>query len=521
LEIRQYINIVRRWWWLIGLLSVVGGVAAFAASYLGQSTYESSTTVLINQAPGALPSADAVLSGQRVAATYAELLHQRPILQEVITNLGLKVNPEDLDKQIRITPVRDTNLLVVYVRDTNPDQAARIANEIVRVFIEQNLNFQTSRYAASLESLQNEMTAAQADIDRTETTLRTLDNATTPEQIAQQTRLQDLLTQQRTNYTSLLDKYEEIRLAQTQTTDKVAVVEEALPGTPVQNVVTVLLLGVVVGLFVGFGSALAIESIRGSIRTVEELEEISGVPTLGTIGRISVKTPDEALITVTKPRSPIAEAYRVLNTNIRHNGADQPLNTLVISSCTPGEGKSTTAANLAVAMAQSGSKVILVDSDLRRPSLHKLFHRENSRGLSTALLATNGYDIRANVIKTDIENLALMPSGPLPPNPAELLGSQRMVDLVTLLAKHADIVVFDSPPIMALADTRLVMRLCDAIVLVVQSDLTRPDALLRARNDIVQNGAHLTGTVLNKISASADGYYNYYYRKYGGQDVEE
>lgn len=521
MEIRQYINIARRWWWLIGLLSILGGAVAFAVSFLGQSTYESSTTVLINQAPGALPSADAVLSGQRVAATYAELLHQRPILQEVIDNLGLKINPEELDKQVRITPVRDTNLLVVYVRDTNPERAATIANEIVRVFIEQNLNFQTSRYAASLESLQNEMTAAQADIDRTEATLTSLGNATTPEQIAQQTRLQDLLTQQRTNYTSLLDKYEEIRLAQTQTTDKVAVVEQALPGMPVQNVITVALLGVVVGLFMGFGSALAIESIRGSVRTVEELEEISGVPTLGVIGKITVKSPDEALVTVTKPRSPIAEAYRVLRTNIDHNGSDQPPNKLVISSCAPGEGKSTTAANLAVAIAQSGSKVILVDSDLRRPSLHRLFHRENSRGLSTALLATNGYDIRANVIKTDIENLALLPSGPLPPNPAELLGSQRMVDLVSLLAKHADIVIFDSPPVLALADTRLIMRLCDAVVLVVQSEVTPVDAILRARNDIVQNGINLTGIVLNKISATADGYYGYYYRKYYGQDIKE
>lgn len=490
---------------------------ALPIALLRTPIYETSTTVLINQAPGALPNAEDVLSGQRVAMTYAQLLHRRAVLEEVITNLDLRTSPEELDEQIDINPVRDTNLLVLTVQDTDPQRAADIANEIVKVFIAQNLQSQAEEYAETLNSLQAGMTDIEEDIDRTVASIEKLEDATTPELIAERTRLEELLTQQRSTYATLLAQYEESRLAQTQTTDKISIVEEALPGEKAgQSIVVLALQGMIIGIFLACGIAVLFEYLRDTMKSSEELERLLGVPTLAVIGVIQVAKPTQVLVTVEKPRSPIAEAYRLLRANIEIATVDNPAHTLVITSSGPSEGKSVTAANLAVAIAQAGKQVILVDSDLRRPSLHKLFRAPNKRGITTALMQGGQGMIGDHLSHTGIENLFLLSSGPLPPNPAELLGSQRMAQLVEALKAQADMVVFDSPPVLAVADATLLARICDATLLVVLAESTRGEAISRAKNQIDQAGSNLLGVVLNRVSSSSSGYYYYqkYYQKY-------
>ncbi len=523
MELRQYIVILRRWWWLLALLTLVGGGVAFAAGELQQPVYVATTTILINQAPGALPDYNAVQQGQRVASTYAQLLQQRPVLEQVAENLGLNISPEALDGMINVIPIPDTNLLELKVQDTDPQRAADIANEVVRVFIAQNLEFQESRFADSLQNLQSEMDKVQAEITRTEARLDVLDSDTTltPAEQEERNRLQQLLAEYRSSYATLLDRYEQIRLAQAQATDKVSVVEDALPGRRAgQSSLMLSLQGALVGLLLGVGLVVLIEYLNDTVKSKEEVEALTGLPTLGMIGNIERgDDPHDLLVTVTHPRAPAAEAYRVFRANLEFLAVGEPIRSIVVTSTGPVEGKTTTAANLAVALAQAGKRVILVDADLRRPTLHKLFQCSNSMGVSTALLQA-GSEVTSHLVSTEVENLYLMPSGPLPPNPAELLGSQRAAELIRRLARHADMVILDSPPVLAVADPALLVRYCDAALLVILAEKTQAGALRRAKEQLEQAGASRMGLVLNRVPASSNGYYYYQYHYYSRREED-
>jgi non-specific protein-tyrosine kinase len=194
-----------------------------------------------------------------------------------------------------------------------------------------------------------------------------------------------------------------------------------------------------------------------------------------------------------------------------------PFRTLLITSSSPSEGKSTTAANLAVSIAQVGKRVILVDMDLRRPTLHKMFHMENTRGVTSALLQ-DGVMLTEHVFATEIDNLYLMPSGPQPPKPADLLQTQRAIDLIEGLKSMSDVVILDTPPILAVADPVLLARMCDAALLVVRAETTKIGALRQAKDQLAQSGVNIAGLIFNGITESTDGYYYKYQHYYRSSD---
>lgn len=212
------------------------------------------------------------------------------------------------------------------------------------------------------------------------------------------------------------------------------------------------------------------------------------------------------LIALRDPRSPAAEAYRTLRTNIQFSSLDRPLKTLLATSTAPNEGKSTTIANLAVTMAQAEQRVILVDCDLRRPSLHTLFGVSNESGVTSALLDQD--DAPLPLIATEVPGLSLLPSGPLPPRPADLLGSRRMEALIVRLRESADIVLFDTPPVIAVTDAAVLATRVDGAILVLQAGKTRRDRAREARNLLDKVKAHVVGVVLN--DAKIEQGYGYY-----------
>ncbi len=554
MELKQYAALLLRWLWLILLGTMLAAAAAFAVSSYSTPVYEASTTLLINQAPASSASPDytSLLTSERLARTYAELLQKRPVFQEVIDTLDLAISPGDLAANVRVTAVRDTQLIVVTVEDTNPDQAAAIANEIVAVFSQKNRALQTSRYAASKESLGQELAKVQADIDRTQVdmdvldanivrnqdkreqlqakmqvnvtlnqgTLRILD-ANIARDLDKLERLQAVLAQHRSSYTSLLESLEGIHLAEAQTTDSISVVEEAVANpVPVRpRTLMNTLLGAIVGGMLAVGVVFLIEYLDDSVKSREQVEELTHASTLAAIASISGKELPDKLVSAVQSRSPIAEAYRLLRTNLEFSAIGGSLRALLVTSSTPGEGKSTTAANLAIVLAQAGKQVILVDTDLRRPSLHKFFQRTNVRGFTTALLQQSDVSLDDCLLPTSITNLRLLPSGPLPPNPAELLASPRMLELVEELKTHADIILFDSPPLLVVSDATLLSRMVDGTLLVVLTASTRASVLRRAYEQLAQSGSRLLGVVLNKVStARSSYYYDYYSYHYYGQD---
>jgi non-specific protein-tyrosine kinase len=211
------------------------------------------------------------------------------------------------------------------------------------------------------------------------------------------------------------------------------------------------------------------------------------------------------LITLVNPRSAVAEAYRTLRTNIQFSSLDEPLRTLLVASASADEGKSTTLANLAVTFAQAGRRTILVDSDLRRPSLHAIFGMPNDQGLTTMLLQD---DAPAPLVETPIEGLRLLASGPIPPNPSELLASRRLEGAIARLRDDADLVLFDSPPALAVSDAAVLSRRVDGVVLVVRAGKTRREHAARARQVLERAGARLLGVVLTNASVE-DAVYSY------------
>jgi protein-tyrosine kinase len=229
--------------------------------------------------------------------------------------------------------------------------------------------------------------------------------------------------------------------------------------------------------------------------------------------------PDPVLITLAEPKSAASEAFRTLRTNIQFAGLDQPCRSIVVTSAGPEEGKSTATANFGVVAAQAGSRVCVVDSDLRRPTLHRLFKANNARGLTTALV--EGLSFAEVAQPTAVPKLSVLPSGPLPPNPAELVGSHRMRECLQAAAESFDLVVCDSPPIMAVGDAAALAAQCDGVILVIRAGRTSHDILRRVVEQIEAVKGRILGVLLNRADPRRDGYYYYqrtYQRYYGAED---
>ncbi|MEO8610799.1 MAG: CpsD/CapB family tyrosine-protein kinase [Chloroflexota bacterium] len=212
------------------------------------------------------------------------------------------------------------------------------------------------------------------------------------------------------------------------------------------------------------------------------------------------------LITLNDPRSEAAEAFRTLRTNLMFSSVEEPLHTLLITSAAQSDGKSSIIANLAVTFAQGGNKTILVDSDLRRPSQHEIWGISNERGLTTMMLEESAMSTPP-LVQTDIENLQILPSGPLPPNPADVLSSQRMMGVIGVLKARANYVLFDSPPVLAATDAALLGSKLDGVLLVVRAGHTRREQTARARQALDRVHVRVVGAVLSNAPHENTGRY--------------
>jgi succinoglycan biosynthesis transport protein ExoP len=299
----------------------------------------------------------------------------------------------------------------------------------------------------------------------------------------------------------------------------VSIVEAAtVPSAPVKpNIMLNTALATTAALLLAAGIAFLLEYLDDTVKSPEDLEA-NGLPSLGGVGRFHrPRRHDENLIAGSASRRHFSEAYRVLRTNVQFSTIDRPGQTLLVTSANPREGKSTTAANLALVMAQAGKKVVLVDSDLRRPSIHRFFGLSNGQGLTNLLLSPQS-GINGCAQRTRFENLAVVTSGPLPPNPSELLASRRLDSVLDTLRSHADVVIIDSPPTLAVADASILASKVDGTMLVVDSSKTRAQALRRTRDALAKSKTHLLGAVLNKVKRrGGGGYYYYHYYSADGE----
>ena len=220
------------------------------------------------------------------------------------------------------------------------------------------------------------------------------------------------------------------------------------------------------------------------------------------------------LITLNNPKSPIAEAYRTLRTNIQFSNIDGDLKLLCVTSSGPGEGKTTTSTNLAETFAQSGNRVLIIDGDLRKPRVHKVFNLRNSRGLTNVL---SGQNMIEEVTQFAGSDITVITSGPIPPNPSELLGSQKMKDIMTQLKQLYDVIIIDAPPVGVVTDAAILSTIVDGTILVVASGKTEIDGAKRAKQLLENVGARIIGVVMTMMPVSKKGYYGYQYYSYEEQ----
>jgi len=522
MELKQYLTLAWRWLWLI-LLMVIGAAAvALVVGVLTVPVYSATATVLVNQAPrGDLTDAGALTTGQRLAQTYVELLTKRPVLEEAIGTAGLKMSAGQLAGATKVTIVSDTGLISIQVENQDPVLAARLANLIPSIFAQQNASLQASRYADTLDNLSQELASLNEQIQQTQAEIVAAGAPRSTNERADLTRLQEALTQLREGHTTLLQTYENTRLAEAQSTSNIQIVEPAVvPGSPVRpKILQNTLLAATVGLMLAVGLVFLIEYLDDRLRSPEQVFQALGVPVVGTVGRFNgaekgqAKQKSQRLIAASTPRSPVVEAFRTLRTNIRFSSVDVPVRSLLVTSVAPAEGKSTISGNLAIVLAQAGLRVLLMDADLRRPSVHRLFESPNRNGLTDMMLQPS-----ANWDKlpqtSPIPNLYVMPSGALPPNPSELLGSDRFQQLLQGLTAKFDMVIIDSPPLLPVTDSAILARIVDGVLLVVDADRTRTGMLRQGKEHLDRVNARVLGVVMNKIQNGRDGYayyYDYYY----------
>lgn len=230
-----------------------------------------------------------------------------------------------------------------------------------------------------------------------------------------------------------------------------------------------------------------------------------------------MKDLDLDLITFKEPNSPMSESYRTLRTNIQFSSFDKKVKTLLVTSSGPGEGKTTTSSNLAIVMAQGGNKTLLIDCDQRKPQIHKVFGFSNENGLSNILVSENEIDINVGVHKTKQPNLHVLSSGTRPPNPAELLGSEKMKNFIEELKKTYDCIILDTPPIVMVTDAQILAQYTDGCLLVVSSGEAERDQVIKAKGLLEKVNAKILGIIINKIDSKKKGYYHYQY-EYGGEN---
>jgi tyrosine-protein kinase Etk/Wzc len=330
-------------------------------------------------------------------------------------------------------------------------------------------------------------------------------------------------------YLLMKERYEEARIQEASQISNVYVIDKAVPiYSPIRPKTNLnILLGFIFGLAAGIGVILLREFMDNSIRSKEDLERL-GLTVLGIIPSMSIdkakkvldkkysSTDDfrNRLISHFKPRSPISESFRSLRTNLELSSIEKSAASLVVTSAGASEGKSTVIANLAIAYAQFGMKVLLVDGDMRKPTIHKMFSTPKKPGLANMITKRSKMD--ESIFKTEIDNLYVMPAGSLPPNPSELLGSKAMKELYAQLRKQFDKIFFDAPPLMAVTDAALLGSMTDGVLLVTRAGEAQKEVVVHLQQEMKNTQIRIAGTVLNDVNPknTSSGYYYYYQRYY-------
>jgi len=432
------------------------------------------------------------------------------VAQNVQREAHVVTSVETLLKHVRVQVVTDTEVMEVSYQDSDPATAARLANAFAAAYVD-------FRSQQALDQFQTAAAAVQRRIDGIQESLTTLNKKI---QSASDPATRDALQAQRDTAVAQLGVFQS-RLLDLQSNASLAqgsaeIVQQAeVPRSPVSpNKVRNAILALFVGLALGIGLAFLRERLDDRVKTHHEVERRLGAPVLAAVPRAaSWKRGDDAhLVMRMDPKSPVSEAYRTLGTNIQYLASQQPLKVIMIASSLGGDGKSTTSSNLAMVLAHSGKRVILVSADLRRPRIHQFFGLINNVGLSNAL--ADSIPPAKVTREAGIPTLRVICAGSIPDDPAALLGSRQTGEFIRALRQVSDFVIIDTPPVLAVADASILAPLVDGTVFVLDAERCSRSALTQARGQLQNAGANIVGAVYNNFQPGQSSYYPYYYSYY-------
>jgi capsular exopolysaccharide synthesis family protein len=515
MELERYLEVLNRRKWVILLTTAVTLAVVVLGTQRMVRTYSAAATVRVAAGHGVAVSYNDLNYADRLMQTYVLLLKSRPLLETVNTRLNLGTPIDELAAGIKVEALANTELIKITVEDREPRRAAAIANTLGGLLVEQGQQLYAGQGKSALEILQEQLAVLEGQL-HDDRVLLANPAPVKPDPNAPQdgspANLAAKIHTEEATYATLLSQYEKARLDEAMQANSVSIAEPALaPAAPSKpNVKLNLALGFLVGLIGGFGLAFIFENLDQAIHSPRDLEAISPLPLLGYIPIFATSKRNQKLGLVFgdgAEEEAASEAFRILSANILA-ASEQPLRSILVSSAEPGAGKSLVAANLAAALAQTGRRVILIEGDLRHPSL---FGLPKAPGLKDAILDPSRLD--TTLQPTSIPQLSLLAAGSPTASPSALFYAPTLAKVIQALQERADILLWDSPPILAAADAVVLAPLVDGVMLVAVRDQTNRKQLDQALRELAQVGARTLGVVYNKAQGGSAHYYHSYYRK--------
>ena len=511
---KLYLHQARRWVLLAILPGLVLGALFYWNTNRQPRTYAATATLYVQQAAAGAAGPSAIIDvGQSnlLAPTYAALMNQPEVYSAANQLLARKWPGYQIGAAgITTNQPAQTQLIQVTSADTNPQRAADTADAVARAFVARIAQLEKRRFAPDEHSMVTQLNQAQTNLQQQANVIKNYHG----DPAGLVTLRATLATYQNAENQAFIG-LQQFRVQRDTALNGVSVASRAqVPVAPTgPHPLRTGLLAAFVFILIFAGGIFLYDYFDDTMRNPDEVEELAGAPILGTVEVFDTKGKGKQLITANDPRSHMSEAYRLIRTNILFTNVDHPPRTLVITSASPKEGKSTTSSNLARVFADGGYEVSLIDADLRRPSLHRIFQVESREGLTNMLLMggnLNGHGVQ----HTDHPNLDLIVAGPIPPNPADLLSSQRMHQVLAHTSSRSRMTLIDAPPILPVTDAAILSTMADGVILVVDPSHTKRRDLRRARESIEGVGGKIIGVVINKVSQKGAGYH-YYYHQYG------
>lgn len=503
LDLRDYLAVLRHRKWSIALITCLTVVSVLAFSFRQTPIYRSEARVLVRPISTSLLAVTPVnLETERaLASSYS-------VAAVVRQTLGLSDSPQRLLRSLDVSVETSTEILIIGYSDPDPARAQRLAAGFANAYLE-------FRRSSAQQQLETQLGAVEQQIQATQKSLADLElqirNTTDPTELTQLTTERDSLIGR---VVALGQQRDDLRIAAATVAKSGDVVQPAgLPTSPdspknVRNGA----LALVVGLALGIGLAFLRERLDDGLRDRGDLETALGAPVLAVVPKVPGwrKRDNTQLASLTAPKEATAEAYRTLRTNLQFIARSGDFKVLTVTSPTAGEGKTTTVANLAVALAHTGKRVIAVSCDLRKPRLHRFFDLPNDVGVTSIL--TGEATLKDAAQSCQIPTLRVLSCGPIPPNPADLLGSDEMQALLEELRQAADFVVIDTPPVLAVSDALILAPSSNGVLVVADATTSTRGGIAHLREQLDQVESKVVGGVLNNFDPSRAKYQPSYYR---------